>query len=152
MEGKNKVTVLDTGSMLRKVQQHKRIIYSVLGRRIKRAPSTIKKLMTGTSVQCYGLWQLSIALNHNFFSDLAAQLNATTEGKLHQETTELEQLKHDYLRLKEERDYLRKALDVISPNKGWKEKMPKSWDGVGRGIAGQSQIANRPKGAHCFLQ
>ena len=113
MEVRSKVTALDTGSMLTRVQQHKRVTYAVLGRRTKRAQSTIKRLMTGTSVQCYILWELSVALNHNFFSDLAAQLNAATQGKLEQQQTELEQLKLEYQRIKEERDYVRKAVDLL---------------------------------------
>lgn len=99
--------------MLTRVQQHKRVTYAVLGRRTKRAQSTIKRSIYRSSMQCYLLWELSVALNHNFFSDLAAQLNATTEGKLEQEQTELEALKLEYQRIKEERDYLRKAVDLL---------------------------------------
>jgi hypothetical protein len=55
-----------------------------------------------------------VALRHNFFADLAHQLDAATEGRLDSEQTELQQLQADYERLKEERDYLRKALDLIS--------------------------------------
>jgi hypothetical protein len=114
MDTHNMVTSLDTGSMLRKVQQHKRITYAVLGRRTDRAQSTIKRLMTGKTIQCRVLWELSVALEHNFFSDLAAQLNAATQGKLHQQETELQQLQQEYQRLKEERDYLRKAIDMLN--------------------------------------
>lgn len=114
MKAPNKVATLDTGSMLRKVQQNKRVTYAVLGRRAERAQSTIKRFMTGTTIQCSVLWDLSVALNHNFFSDLAQQLNAATEGKLEQQQTELEQLKLEYQRIKEERDYLRKAVDLLS--------------------------------------
>lgn len=85
-----------------------------LSRKLERNGSTIKGIIYRSSMQCYLLWELSVALNHNFFSDLAAQLNAATEGKLEQQQTELEQLKLEYQRLKDERDYLRKAVDLIS--------------------------------------
>ena len=67
-----------------------------------------------TGCQTHSKAGLSIALRHNFFSDLARQLDAATEGKLEQQHTALQQLQADYERLKEERDYLRKALDLIS--------------------------------------
>jgi hypothetical protein len=85
-----------------------------LGRMLERNGSTVKGIIYRSSMQCYILWELSIALNHNFFADLARQLDVATEGRLDSEQTELQQLKAEYQRIKEERDYLRKALDLIS--------------------------------------
>lgn len=100
--------------MLKKALQSKRVTHAVLGRRLGRNQSMIKDLVARSSLQTYLVWELSVALGHNFFSDLAQQLDTATEGKLQQNQTELEQLKQEYQRLKEERDYLRKAVDLMS--------------------------------------
>jgi plasmid maintenance system antidote protein VapI len=110
----NRIPSLHVGNMLKKLLHRKRITHAVLARRMGRNQSTVRNMVQGNTLQTYVLWELSVALNHNFFSDLAAQLNAATEGKLEQEQTELELLKHEYQRLKEERDYMRKALDMLS--------------------------------------
>ena len=99
--------------MLKRLLHQKRITHAVLARRLERNQSTIRNMVKGNTLQTYLVWELSVALNHNFFSDLAAQLNAATEGKLEQQQTELEQLKLEYARIKEERDYLRKAVDLL---------------------------------------
>lgn len=109
----NPIKGLNTGSMILKVRQEKRVTHAVLARRIKRAQSTVKRLLNGSSIQTYLVWELSVALKHNFFTDLAQQLDAATEGKLEAQTTELDALKIEYARLKEERDYLRKAVDLL---------------------------------------
>lgn len=86
-----------------------------LSRKLGRNGSTVKGIIYRSSMQCYLLWELSVALNHNFFADLAQQLNAATEGKLEQQQTELQQLKQELQRTTEERDYLRKAVDMLNP-------------------------------------
>lgn len=91
-----------------------RVTHAVLARRTGRQQSSIKHMLKGTSLQTYILWELSMALDHNFFSDLSAQLNAATEGKLQQNTDRIEELEQENRKLKEERHYLRKAVDMIS--------------------------------------
>jgi hypothetical protein len=114
MQKGNRIAGLDTGNMVRSKMWGQRMTHAMLARKMQRGQSTVKGIIHNTSMQCYLLWEFSVALNHNFFSDLAAQLNAVTEGKLEQQQTELEQLKQEYQHLKEERDYLRKAVDLIS--------------------------------------
>ena len=109
----NTIKDLNTGSMILKVRQQKRVTHAVLARRIKRTQPTVKRILNNTSIQTYLVWELSVALGHNFFTDLAQQLDAATEGKLEKQTTELDELKLEYARLKEERDYLRKAVDLL---------------------------------------
>jgi len=110
----NTIAELDAGKLVRGVMFEKGVNKARLARKLQRSGTSIKGTIYNSSMQCYLLWEFSVALNHNFFSDLAAQLNAATEGKLEQQQTELEQLKLEYQRLKEERDYLRKAVDLIS--------------------------------------
>ncbi|MFM1876425.1 MAG: hypothetical protein RL266_2162 [Bacteroidota bacterium] len=113
-EPRNPVSSLDVGKMVRHHMLGKRMSHAMMARRLKRNQSTIRRMLHNTSVQTYLVWELSVALNHNFFSDLAAQLNAATEGKLEQQQTELEQMKQEYTKLKEEHAYLKKAIDLLS--------------------------------------
>ncbi len=110
----NTIPDLHIGNMLRSKQKAQRLTHAVLARRLKRDQKAIQRLFNQSSVQTYLVWEMSIALNHNFFADLAQQLDAATDGQLDKQETELEQLKTEYNRLKEERDYLRKAVDAIS--------------------------------------
>lgn len=109
------VPALQVGQMVKAKMATYRVSLAWLGRKLNRNPRTLARSLSGNSMQAYLIWELSIALRHNFFSDLARQLDAATEGKLDSEQTELQQLKAECQRLKEERDYLRKALDMLHP-------------------------------------
>jgi len=109
----NTIPSLNLGTLIRTVQKQERITHAVLARRLKRDQSAIKRILNNSSIQTYLVWELSVALEHNFFTDLAQQLDAATEGKLERQTLELDELKQEYARLKEERDYLRKAVDLL---------------------------------------
>ena len=109
----NTIGELNVVSIVRAKMFERGINKARLARKLNRDSTGIKRSIYRSSMQCYLLWELSVALDHNFFSDLAAQLNAATEGKLEQQQTELEQLKLEYQRIKEERDYLRKAVDLL---------------------------------------
>ena len=117
MVAQSRIVNLDTSLMLKELLQKRRVTHAVLARRMKRSQPTIKGLLERRSIQTYILWELSVALKHNFFTDLAAQLNAATDGALtrqHSETEQrMEQLQKENAQLKAERDYLRKALDLI---------------------------------------
>jgi len=110
----NTIPNLNVGELIRGQQRKQRITHAVLARRIKRNQSVIKRMFNSSSIQTYLVWELSVALKHNFFADLSQQLDVATEGKLEKQTTELDELKAEYIRMKEERDYLRKAVDLLS--------------------------------------
>lgn len=110
----NTIPGLDIGQMVRSKQQQRRVTHAVLARRLSRDQSAIKRILYNSSIQTYLVWELSVALKHNFFTDLAQQLDAATEGKLEKQVTELDELKLEYARVKEERDYMRKALDLLT--------------------------------------
>lgn len=110
----NTIPGLDVGQMIRGKQQQKRVTHAVLGRRLDRNQSAIKRILYNSSIQTYLVWELSVSLKHNFFTDLSQQLDAATEGKLEKQVTELDELKLEYARVKEERDYMRKALDLLT--------------------------------------
>lgn len=110
----NNIGQLNVGDMVDALRIKKRITHAVLARRLGRKQPGIAKFLQNSSIQTYLVWELSVALGHNFFTDLAQLLDAATEGKLEKQESELEALKLEYDRLKEERDYLRKAVDLIS--------------------------------------
>jgi hypothetical protein len=110
----NTISGLHIGRMINAQQKAQRVTHAVLARRIGRNQSIIKRYFGNSSLQTYLVWELSLALNHNFFADLAQQLNAATEGQLDKQESELEQLKAEYQSLTEERDYLRKAVDGLT--------------------------------------
>jgi plasmid maintenance system antidote protein VapI len=114
MPTRKDIKEIDVGKMVRQRMFDKGINKARLARRMERAGQTIKQMIYRPTLQASVMWELSLALNHNFFADLAQQLDAATDGQLDKQETELEQLKAEYQRLKEERDYLRKAVDAIS--------------------------------------
>jgi plasmid maintenance system antidote protein VapI len=110
----NTIAQLDIGKIIRRVMFEKGMNKARMARKIGRTGPVIKKIIYNSSIQTYLVWEMSVALGHNFFTDLAQQLDAATEGKLEKQTSELDELKQEYARLKEERDYLRKAMDLLS--------------------------------------
>lgn len=110
----NIITELNVGRLVTTEQKRQRLTHAILARRMSRDQSSVKSMLSHTSIQTYLVWELSVALNHNFFADLAQQLNAATEGKLEQQTTELQQLKQEHEKLKEEHAYLKKAIDLLN--------------------------------------
>lgn len=107
----NTIGVLDVGKTVRSIMFERGINKARLSRILGRDAAGVRGMIQRTSMQTYLVWELSVALKHNFFSDLAAQFaTATGIG-----ATEIEQLRHELERTREERDYLRKALDMLNP-------------------------------------
>ena len=67
-------TAPHVGQLLKNhIKQH-RLHRAVLSRMLNRAYGTVYKYQQNKSMQTHILWELSTALKHNFFMDLAAQL------------------------------------------------------------------------------
>ena len=64
------------GNLLANYIEKNRIYKSSLARKMNRSDSTILQFTKQQSVQSSILWEISHALKHNFFADLAAQLPA----------------------------------------------------------------------------
>ncbi|MDP2686538.1 MAG: hypothetical protein Q8O62_04915 [Aequorivita sp.] len=62
------------GNMLREHIKTHHIYRSSLARYMERQPPTIEYYLKRPTLQTSILWELSTALKHNFFQDLAAQL------------------------------------------------------------------------------
>lgn len=69
------------GHLFKSYIKSRKISKAALARNIKRDDSTILYYQKHASVQIAIVWQLSHALKHNFFADIAAQLpsNYTTD-------------------------------------------------------------------------
>lgn len=113
----NTIPHLHVGKLVETERRNQRVTIAVLSRRMRRNQSGMNGILKRSSMQAYLVWELSVALGHNFFTELAQQLNAATHGKLTEEQTELEVLKSKYRELEQERDYLRKALDILTDKK-----------------------------------
>ena len=74
METQNRVTLPNVGNMLKNYYHSKRVNKAALARKINRTSTTVQKFDTRRSLQCNVLWDISVALQHNFFADIAAQL------------------------------------------------------------------------------
>jgi hypothetical protein len=65
-----------TGKLVTSYIKKNKIFKSALARYLKRSAPTVEYHLKRPSVQVKLLWEISIALQHNFFSDIAAQLPA----------------------------------------------------------------------------
>src|SRR5690606_31105906 len=64
----------DIGQMLNNRIKKRRISKAALSRNANRKPQTLQKILSKPSIQIRILWELCVAMRHNFFADLAAQL------------------------------------------------------------------------------
>jgi hypothetical protein len=64
----------DTGAMLKQYFDHKRIRKAALARKLNVASNKLDYALKQKTIQTQFLWDLSIALEHNFFQDIAAML------------------------------------------------------------------------------
>jgi cell shape-determining protein MreC len=114
----NQIDTLHVGNLINEVRRNKRVSYAALGRLTGRTISAISTAMKRSSMQAYMIWEFSQALKHNFFADLADQLQQHTESQLDTPQAnvqqELEQLRTENQRLSQELHYLRKAVDMIN--------------------------------------
>lgn len=90
-------TTVDVGKMLRAYIKTNRTYKSGLARAVNRKPRTVYALLDKASLQTAILWEICVALKHNFFADIAAALNIDSgfENPLQKRVEELEKEKHD---------------------------------------------------------
>jgi len=105
------------GASVKQQLKRKRMSVALLSRKLGRHHSTVTRFINGGSLQTYILWELCLALGYNFFADLALQLDAASARPLERntaiDTTHL-QLQEEIAQLRTERDYLRRAIDLLS--------------------------------------
>lgn len=82
----------NTGEMLKVVYKKRRIYKAALARKIKRRASTLASFSKNHTIQTAVLWELSHALKHNFFADIAAQLPAEYATNVEANTTNTDRI------------------------------------------------------------
>jgi len=101
-----------TGQLLVSYFDRKRINRADLSRKLNLSIGSVLNYQKNDTIQSALLWDISVALSHNFFMDIAVQMpkEFTTEADLYSEknkkNTELEQ---EIMILKVERDLLLKV-------------------------------------------
>ncbi len=83
---------LHVGKMLHDLYKKRRVFQSALARKLNRRYETVFKYQKKASIQVAILWELSHALNHNFFYDIAAMMPAHFASNAPKETSQDEQI------------------------------------------------------------
>ena len=81
-----------TGEMLKALYKKRRISKAALARKINRRASTLASFAKNHTIQTAVLWELSHALKHNFFADIAAQLPAEYATNVEANTTNTDRI------------------------------------------------------------
>jgi len=110
----NNISGLHVGLMVRKRMFAAGINKARLARKLNRGGATLKRSLMASTMQAYLIWELSVALKHNFFADLAAQVDAATEGSLQEGKVTIEALQAELKQLREERDILMRVVEKMS--------------------------------------
>lgn len=80
------------GNILSRFYVERKVNKSGLARAIAKDKSTVQKYDTRASLPCRILWDISVAVKHNFFADLAAQLPETYTTNLPEDNTQAQRI------------------------------------------------------------
>jgi hypothetical protein len=98
------------GELLEKHIEEHRIYQSALARVMHRVPKTIQYYKKNHSMQAAILWEISHALKHNFFADLADELPDTfsrnNSNIVEQKDKEIAVLQNELVRLQQDKELL----------------------------------------------
>ena len=104
---------LHTGELITTFFKEKRVRISPLARIMNRKFDAIKQYQKNASIQSAILWEISVALKHNFFQDIANMLPpefGTNEPKNETELNRIADLERQIFLLENERDTLYKVM------------------------------------------
>ena len=106
------------GAMLHTYMESNRIYKAALARALNRNVRTLLQYTKNHSVQAAILWEMSHALQHNFFADLAALLPASFTSNSDREPDKREEkiaaLEVNLLRLQQDKDLLLLIMQEIN--------------------------------------
>ncbi len=88
----DKTVYPSVNTFIRRVFDQRRVRKSALSRVLGVGPSTVTDLMTTRSMGTERLWNLCVALRHNFFADIAAQLPSDFATNAPRDTTALDRM------------------------------------------------------------
>ena len=109
MKTQQKLTLPHIGNILTTFYKTRKINKTALARAIHRAKPTVHKYDTRSSLQCNVLWDISVAVQHNFFADLAAKLPPTYTTNKPEDTTQAQRI----AQLEEENKILTGQLELL---------------------------------------
>jgi hypothetical protein len=83
-----------------------------VARKIDRPPNAIKPLTRQPSMQAYMLWEISIAMNYDFFAVLSSELQQKYP-QIKSEHAVIAALQKELAEVKQERDTLKKVVELL---------------------------------------
>jgi uncharacterized small protein (DUF1192 family) len=102
-------TAPNVGALIERVYKERRIFKSALARKLSVSPTTVLDYSKKTSMQTATLWNLSVALKHNFLKDLADQLPKEFSSYAVKDTT----LQDRIIALEKENERLQAEVNIL---------------------------------------
>lgn len=109
MKKQNKLQPPHIGTMLKNFYVERKVNKAGLARAIVKNKSTVQTYDTRSSLPCRVLWDISVAVQHNFFADLAAQLPQAYTTNVPEDTTQAQRI----AQLEEENKILAGQLELL---------------------------------------
>jgi hypothetical protein len=109
MKTQKKLIPPHLGNLLKTYYKTNRINKSGLARAMNRSRATVQDYEERKSLQCNVLWDICVAVEHNFFADLAAQLPQTYTTNVPEDTTQAQRI----AQLEEENRILKTKVDTL---------------------------------------
>lgn len=109
MKTQKKLIPPHLGNLLKIYYKKNRINKSGLARAMNRSRATVQDYEERKSLQCNVLWDICVAVEHNFFADLAAQLPQTYTTNVPEDTTQAQRI----AQLEEENRILKTKVDTL---------------------------------------
>ncbi len=92
MKKQKKLILPHIGNMLNRFYIERKVNKAGLARDIKKSKTSVQAYETRDSLPCRVLWDISVAVKHNFFADLAAQLPETYTTNLPEDNTQAQRI------------------------------------------------------------
>jgi hypothetical protein len=103
---------IHVGTLLTKKLKEYHITKAEVARRISRPHSSLYTLTHNPSMQAYLLWELSIAMNFDFFATLSSELQQK-HPEIKSEHAAIIALQKELSEMKQERDNLKKVVELL---------------------------------------
>ncbi len=109
MAAKKELNAPNIGSMLRVHYKKRKINRAALARKLNLHRVTVANYDARSSLQVRILWDVAVALQHNFFADIAAQLPPAYTTNIPEDTTQAQRI----AQLEEENKILAGQLELL---------------------------------------
>ena len=92
MKIQKKLLLPHIGNMLKAFYTERKINKAALARAIHRAKPSVHNYEKRDNLPCKIIWDISVALQHNFFADIAAQLPQTYTTNVPEDTNQAQRI------------------------------------------------------------